>query len=135
MLQASKILISSAAVLTLAAALYADMNETHVFNAGWPPHARFHASVALFVTAGWCAVAVWLAWRKTQDAFACMTTAALMPIVSWYGHYMTFFLVGPSETERMLGVPSNLLGGGVIMAISIVGYILFLNARDRARQS
>ena len=37
-----KLLISSAAVAGMADPYLFDWNETHIFNAAWPPHAKFH---------------------------------------------------------------------------------------------
>ena len=125
----SQIIISIAVIATLAASFWADLNDTHVYNLAWPPHARFHAIVALFVTSGYSLIALWLIWRQSADRFICMAVAALMPFVSWYGHYMAFFLVGPSDTEIVLGLPANLLGGGIIMSVSAIGYFQFRRER------
>jgi hypothetical protein len=37
-----KLLISSAAVAGMVGPYIFDWNETHIFNATWPPHAKFH---------------------------------------------------------------------------------------------
>jgi heme/copper-type cytochrome/quinol oxidase subunit 1 len=121
-------IIGLSVISTVAAVLYADMNKTHVFNNEWPPHARFHAVVAIFATTAYALVALFLVTRRAGDAVA-VPVAALMPVCAWIGHYLAFFIMGPSETEEVLGVPSNLLGGGVIASAAGAGYLLYRKQR------
>lgn len=54
-------LLLSVAILSVAMApLTAGLNETHIFNDAWPPHARFHTAVLLFISAGLSLVGLWL---------------------------------------------------------------------------
>ncbi|MEJ7725443.1 MAG: DUF6640 family protein [Actinomycetes bacterium] len=67
-----RLLLSVAIISVAMAPLTADLNESHIFNDAWPPHARFYTTVLLFLSAGLSLTALWLLWRKTsvssQDA-------------------------------------------------------------------
>ena len=40
--EAGHVLLASLAVVTAAGPYLADWSDTHLFNARWPPHAKFH---------------------------------------------------------------------------------------------
>lgn len=44
-------LLTFAKVITAAAPLAADWNDSHIFNQRWPAHARFHGVTALAMSA------------------------------------------------------------------------------------
>ena len=62
----SRLVLSGAALGTIAGTGRADLNRTHVFNPGWPPHARFHSVAGWGSIAGSQLLALWLLWRPGQ---------------------------------------------------------------------
>ena len=55
-------LLTLANVITAAAPLAADWNDSHIFNERWPAHARFHAVTALAMTATLSLANIWSLW-------------------------------------------------------------------------
>ena len=44
LMRLSRLVLTSAAIGTILGTARADLNRTHVFNSGWPPHARVHTA-------------------------------------------------------------------------------------------
>ena len=93
-----RLLLTVALLSTVFGPIGADWNETHVFNPSWPPHARFHSVVGLFVTIGFSLIGLWLLWRKSTDFRAHLLVATAVPVLAWG----TFFVRGlyPARESR-----------------------------------
>lgn len=129
----SRMVLTGAALGTIAGTGLADLNRTHVFNPSWPPHARFHAVVGWGTVAGSQSLALWLLWRPGQDADRgdrAVTTAALLPVIAWAPFFLAVSTPGaavedePGHLPRIAGVPANLVPATVIPIICALGYAL-----------
>ena len=134
----SRLVLSGAAIGTIVGTGRADLNQTHMFNPGWPPHARFHS------VAGWGTVAcsqllaLWLLWspgrRAAEDDLA-VTVAALLPVACWAPFFAAAATPGaavedePGHLPRIAGVPANLVPAALIPAICALGYTLHRHGR------
>lgn len=47
-----------------------EVNQTHLFNADWPAHARFHEAWQLLTNAGLAVAALWLAVARGRERLA-----------------------------------------------------------------
>ena len=63
----SRLVLSGAAAGTIAGTGLADLNRSHVFNPGWPPHARFHSMAGWGSIVGSQLLSLWPLWRSGQD--------------------------------------------------------------------
>jgi hypothetical protein len=82
----SRLVLSGAAIGTIAGTGRADLNRTHVFNPNWPPHARFHGAAGWGTVAGSQLLALWLIWRRGSapaEGDLAIKTAALLPVIAW----------------------------------------------------
>lgn len=64
--------------LTLPLAAHkADMNQTHIYNPHWPPHAKFHNGQTLSMSILLGGLTVFLAWWPSNDVPATVAAAAV----------------------------------------------------------
>jgi hypothetical protein len=104
---------------------FLEINDTHVFNPDWPPHARFHDVWQLLTNAGLAALCLWLVWVRGAIRLPALIgmwvmgsvviAHALGPV---YDGYVTY--EGGSELV-LLGLPL-----GVV--IPLVAVVLFIAA-------
>jgi hypothetical protein len=129
----SRLVLTGAAVGTIAGTGRADLNNTHVFNRAWPPHARFHSVAGWGTVAGSQLLALWLLWRPGQregERDLAVTTAALLPAICWAPFFAAVATPGtavedePGHLPRVAGVPANLVPAALVPAICAVGYAL-----------
>lgn len=129
-----RLLISVAVISVATAPLAADLNETHIFNDAWPPHARFHNAVIVFSSAGLALIGLWLLWRKTSEFRTHVFLAMLIPVVSWGSFFPALLIPGtgvedvPGELPRVLGMALNLFVALMFVVLSLVGWLLSLTA-------
>ena len=137
-MRSSRLLLTGAAIGTILGTGRADLNDTHVFNSQWPPHARFHGAAGWGTVAGSQLLALWLLWRPGQTERGrdlAVKTAALLPAVSWVPFFLALATPGtavedhPGHLPRLAGVPANLVPATLIPAISAVGYALHRSGR------
>lgn len=134
----SRLVLSGAALGTIAGTGRADLNRTHVFNPSWPPHARFHGAAGWGSVAASQLLALWLLWRPGQDAGdgdLAIKIAALLPAIAWIPFFPALATPGtavedePGHLARIGGVPANLVPATLIPIISAVGYTLHRHGR------
>src|SRR5436190_12818589 len=81
----SRLVLSGAAIGTIIGTGRADLNDTHVLNPAWPPHARFHNATGWGTIASSQLLALWLLWRPGQngrDNDTSVTVAALLSAIA-----------------------------------------------------
>ncbi|RDA83986.1 hypothetical protein CP532_6956 [Ophiocordyceps camponoti-leonardi (nom. inval.)] len=62
-----KVLLSIDAVGLAVGAVVADMNETHMYNPRWPPHAKFHNAQTITLAAILGLLTLFFTWRKCTN--------------------------------------------------------------------
>ena len=132
-------LLTLANVITAAAPLAADWNDSHIFNERWPAHARFHGVTALATTTALSSVNVWSVWSGERDQTAARFFAAAVPVAYWAPFFLAPLVPGtavddpPHTVKRVAGVPMNLLGAAATVATAAAGWLIDRrSARDSA---
>jgi len=76
-------LLALANVITMAAPVAADWNDSHIFNSRWPGHARFHGVTALTMATTLSALNVWSVCSGGHDRDTVRFFAAAVPVAYW----------------------------------------------------
>lgn len=73
-----RILITLGVLIFAVAVPALEINASHVFNADWPPHSRFHEVWQLTTNCAIGALYIWLAWIKGHVRLAGILVIAVM---------------------------------------------------------
>jgi hypothetical protein len=131
-------LLTAANVITVAASLAADWNDSHIFNDRWPAHARFHGVTALATAVTLSSLNVWSLWSGPSDEAAARLYAAAVPVAYWAPFFLAPLVPGtavddpPHPVPRLAGIPANLLGAAATTATAATGWLIDRRA-SRAR--
>jgi hypothetical protein len=121
-------LLTLANAITVAAPIAADWNDSHVFNARWPGHARFHGVTALAMTATLATLNIWSLWSGATEPSASRLFATAVPTAYWAPFLLAPLVPGttleddPHPVPRLAGVPTNLLGAVATTATALAGW-------------
>lgn len=132
---AGRWVLTLANLITVAASVAADWNESHVFNDQWPSHARFHEVAALGMTGSLVALALTALWTEPDRPSQARPVsgrdlAASVPVAYWGPFFPALLVRGtgyddpPHPVGRVGGVPSNLLGAAATITTAVGGWLL-----------
>ncbi|GAA4886827.1 hypothetical protein GCM10023311_07920 [Flaviramulus aquimarinus] len=120
--------------ITLSVILYAivvpflDINETHVWNPDWTPHARIHEVWQLITNSSIGLFCLWLVWYKKE-----VQLSALLSLIVMGGFLLAFLLkdgYGGSmkyldgSEKTVLGINIGILGFGIAFLFLVLSQIL-----------
>jgi hypothetical protein len=125
-------LLTLANVITAAAPLAADWNESHIFNTRWPGHARFHGVTALAMAVTLSSANIWSLWSGDGDGDEATARffAAAVPVAYWAPFFLAPLVPGtavddpPHPVGRVAGVPVSLLGAAATTATAAAGWLI-----------
>jgi len=122
-------LLTLANMITLAAPVAADWNDSHIFNERWPAHARFHGVTALAMTTTLSSLSIWSLWSGADRSTARFFAAAV-PVAYWAPFFAAPLVPGtavedpPHPVPRVAGVPTSLLGAAATTATAVAGWLI-----------
>lgn len=134
MMLLGKFLLTFTLIAVTMGPLGADLNETHIFNPNWEPHARFHNAVGLFQAAGLTILGLWLLWKKSLEFKTNLFVAMMIPVLAWGSFFPALLIPGAGAEDvagtlpRVLGLPLNLFVALLFVVMSVSGYLLCLKA-------
>lgn len=104
-----RIMLSVVAIGTIVLPLLADWNATHIYNAEWPPHAKFHnaQTMSMAVLLGVSGLA--FLWRRIDDARLALAAAWVLIALYWVSQCFAFLFPGVAWTDPHLLQPGQSL--------------------------
>jgi hypothetical protein len=123
-------LLTLANVITAAAPLAADWNDSHIFNERWPAHARFHGVTALGMAITLSSANIWSLWSGGGGQDRARFFAAAVPVAYWAPFFAAPLVPGtavddpPHPVQRVAGVPVSLLGAAATTATAAAGWLV-----------
>lgn len=113
-----------------------EISDTHLFNDGWPAHARLHEAWQLLTNSALAGICVWLAWHQNR-----VREAALLANVVVMG-FLAAFVLGPAYGGSMLhtdGTEITVAGMNAAVLVMLVAgvalAVLWWTARSPASKS
>ncbi len=131
-------LLTLANVITAAAPVAADWNDSHIFNERWPAHARFHGVTALAMATALSSVNIWSIWSAAGDRGTARFFAAAVPVAYWAPFFAAPLVPGtavddpPHPVQRVVGVPVSLLGAAATTVTAAAGWLIDRRNTGRA---
>lgn len=106
-----------------------DWSPNHLLNPAWPPHAKFHGALLLFLLAGVSSTAIWLLWRPAGEPVLGIRVAAAVSVSFWTPLFFIPFLLpaaswwagAPSHIPRYQGwaIYPNLVTAAVLLGLTM----------------
>ncbi|MDU9403907.1 hypothetical protein RTH46_15555 [Pseudomonas sp. zfem004] len=133
----SKLLVTVGIVFYAVVVPILEINDTHVFNQAWAPHARLHETWQLFTNTALGAFSVWLVWGRND-----LRLASLLTLFVTGGFLLAYWLrdgyggsmvLSDGSEKMIMGVNLGLLA--YTLAIVLAGIAVAIDRRQRGVQS
>lgn len=129
----SKLLVTVGIVFYAVVVPILEINDTHVFNQAWAPHARLHETWQLFTNTALGAFSVWLVWGRND-----LRLASLLTLFVTGGFLMAYWLrdgyggsmvLSDGSEKMILGVNLGLMA--YTLAILLAGTAVAIDRHAR----
>ena len=104
-----RVILSVIAVGTIVSPFLADWNVTHIYNAEWPPHAKFHNAQTMSMAALLGISGLAFLWRPIDQARLGLTAAWTLTALYWVSQCFAFLFPGVAWTDPHLLQPGQSL--------------------------
>ncbi len=125
-------LIATVAIISITVPAAVDINESHLFNPDWPPHAVLHDAMSFLMSMGLGGGALWLLRRGEQRSAGDVALAAILAVWPWASLLLAALVPTASygtsveglTIPEILGVPlyPNAILSVVLIAMGIWGW-------------
>jgi hypothetical protein len=105
-----------------------EVNETHLFNPEWTPHARLHEAWQLATNTSLAAYSLWLVWVRgtvrLPGILAIFVTGGFMLAYVFRGVYDGSMVLSDGSEKLVFGISIGVVGFGLVLALSIAAMLL-----------
>jgi len=138
MTRTAQILLTLVCIQTGFVPLLADINPSHLFHEGWPPHARFHTAWAITVGAGLALYVLFLTWGPAKDRAQRLRYASAPGCIFLGAFFIAFFfmdgfgggLTDVDDPIKFFGFDGNVFGFSIAAAAQVVATVIVLRIRN-----
>ena len=104
----------------------ADMNQTHIYNARWPPHAKFHDGQTLSMSILLGGLTIFLAWKSSKNTPMMIAGAGAAASLYFISQSTAILYPGTDYTDPEFGTraPNTIPAGVKIDAFYLSGVAL-----------
>lgn len=123
----AKILISLGVLVYLVLIPFLEINESHVFNAQWPAHARFHEVWQLTTHMMLGVMALWLAWFKQQIIISAGISIAIMGGVLFAHIFEADYggsVLSGNTSQTVMGLELAAFAAALVIVMSVIAIVL-----------
>ncbi|MCE5984484.1 hypothetical protein ABE525_17380 [Pseudomonas wadenswilerensis] len=124
----AKLLVTIGIVFYAVVVPLLEVNQTHVFNPAWEPHARLHETWQLFTNTAIGVYSVWLVWIKDHLKLASLLTLFVTGgflIAYWlrdgYGGSM---VLSDGSEKMILGINLGLFAYTLAIVLAVLAVVL-----------
>jgi len=126
-----RLLLSFVAVVAAVTPYLADWNETHIYNAAWSPHAKFHVAHTMLLGTVLGLLSLRYLWRRTGDPQDNLRVGALLAAAYWVAQAGAILVPGTAMvdaqfTDRIPTVaglrPNQVILDATLLILVLIGY-------------
>jgi hypothetical protein len=134
----TKLLLTVSIAITIIIPSIMDLNETHMTNPLWPPHARFHWAIQWFSITTLNVCALFLLWGSYQDKGTRLSIliAAMAPLLFWGSFFPSMLMPGtstwPDGIEPFSQIAPNVVLAVIISMLCMIA--VFIDHRSRVAE-
>jgi len=138
MTRTTQILLTLTAIQLGIIPLFSDINASHLFHDGWPPHARFHTAWAITVGAGLALYVLLLVWAPAEDRAQRLRYASAPGCIFLGAFFIAFFfmddfgggLTDVDDPIKFFGFDGNVFAFSIAAIVQAMATLLAWRARD-----
>jgi hypothetical protein len=110
-----------------------ELNNSHVFNPGWEPHARLHEVWQLASNCAIGAFSFWLVWAKNNlrlsSLMTCFVTGGFLLAYALRGSYGGSMVLSDGSEKMILGINLGLFAYSLAIILALLALYLDRSSR------
>jgi hypothetical protein len=138
----SRLIFTATGVSLPIAAHRADMNQTHIYNPRWPPHAKFHDGQTLSLSLLLDGLTTFLAWKSSRNVPMMVAGAGAAASLYFISQSTAILYPGTDYSDPEFGArapntipPAVKIDGAYLSAVAVATVLGFLGCRNTRRSS